>query len=344
MLLNVDHVPRFSVSEAERLARELYGVGGKARKLSSERDQNFYLEDVSGSGFVLKIAGAAELREMLDAQNRAMEHVGNRGSDVLCPRVRTTLSGEQIATARDHDGCEHFVRLVTWIPGITLADAKLHSSKLLRSLGGFLGRLDHAFEGFTHPAARRVFYWDLDQARDTIAKCIDHVGSVEQRRLVEECLARFQQHAVPLLPHLRTSVIHNDANDHNVLVSEDASRVIGIIDFGDMVETCTVFNLAVGAAYVILDKPDPIDAAAHVVGGYHDAFPLDDVAIRLLYDLISMRLCLSVSISAYQHKQHPENEYLKISERSAWEALNSLAQVDPRRALNTFADACKTQR
>ncbi len=122
MLLNVNHVPRFSESEAERLARELYGVGGKARKLSSERDQNFYLEDVSGSGFVLKIAAAGERREMLDAQNRAMEHVGNRGSDVLCPRVKTTLSGEQIATAKNQVGAEHFVRLVTWIPGITLAD------------------------------------------------------------------------------------------------------------------------------------------------------------------------------------------------------------------------------
>ena len=85
-------------------------------------------------------------------------------------------------------------------------------------------------------------------------------------------------------------------------------------------------------------------AAQQVGGDYFDFIPLDDMEIRLLYDLISMRLCLSVSISAYQHKQNPENEYLKISERSAWEALNRLAQVDPARALNTFTDACKTQR
>ncbi len=344
MPLNTDHVPRFSATEAERLARELYGVASTARELPSERDQNFYLEDGSGSAFVLKIAGADEQREMLDAQNRAMEHVSNRGNDVLCPRVKTTLSGEQIATAKNQVGAEHFVRLVTWIPGITMADATPHSSDLLRSLGGFLGRLDRAFQGFAHPAARRVFYWDLGQAPDTIAKCIDHVGSVEQRRVVEECSARFQQHVVPQLPHLRTSVIHNDANDHNVVVWEDASSVIGIIDFGDMVESCTVFNLAVGAAYAILDKPDAIETATHVVGGYHDAFPLDDAEIGLLYDLISMRLCLSVSISAYQHKQNPENEYLRISERPVWEALKRLAQVDPARAFNTFTNACKTQR
>ena len=344
MPLNVDHVPRFSLSKAETLALELYGMASTARRLPSERDQNFYLEDVSGSGFVLKIAGAGERREMLDAQNRAMEHVGNRGSDVLCPRVETTLAGEQIATASDHDGGEHFVRLVTWLPGIMLADAKPHSSKLLQSLGGFLGRLDRAFEEFAHPAARRVFYWDLARAPDTIAKCIDHVASVEQRRVVEALSARFQQHVVPQISHLRTSVIHNDANDHNVVVSQDASSVIGIIDFGDIVESCTVFNLAVGVAYAILDKPDAIEAAARVVGGYHDAFPLDDTEIELLYDLISMRLCLSVSNSAYQHAQNPENDYLTISEQSAWETLDRLSQTDPALAFDTFSHACKTQR
>ena len=205
------------------------------------------------------------------------------------------------------------------------------------------GSTVRSLSGPTTAGAHRV-QWDLRQARDTIRNCIEHIARPEQRGIGEGYLERFEHHVVPLLPQLRTSVIHNDANDHNVLVSEDASSVIGIIDFGDMVESCTVFNLVVGAAYAILDKPDAIEAATHVVGGYHDAFPLDDAEIGLLYDLISMRLCLSVSISAYQHKQNPENEYLRITERSAWEALNRLAQVDPARAFHIFTDACKTQR
>ncbi len=350
MPLNVDHVPRFSATEAERLASELYGVASTARELPSERDQNFHLSDTAGGVFVLKIAAADERRETLDAQNQAMEHVGTHGDAVLCPRVRSTLSGEQIGTAHNQEGgrsgggSEHFVRLVTWIPGITLAEAQPHSSDLLRSLGEFLGRLDRAFRDFTHPATRRTFYWDLRQTSDTIGNCIEHIARPEQREIVEGYLDRFEHHVVPLLPQLRTSVIHNDANDHNVVVSRDGSSVIGIIDFGDMVESCTVFNLAVGAAYAILDKPDPIEAATHVVAGYHDVLPLDDVEIELLYDLVSMRLCLSVSISAYQHAQNPDNDYLRISEQSAWGTLDRLAQVDPSRAFDTFSRACKTQR
>ena len=346
MALVIDQLPRFSRYEAEKVGRELYGIACRAEELPSERDQNFYLEVESGDGYVLKIANAAEDRDILDAQNKAMEHVAEQGESVRCPRVRATLSGRAIAKVLDRTGREHLVRLVAWIPGTTFAEAKPHTPHLLQSLGGLLGRLDEALDGFSHPAARRTFYWDLQEAAGTVARCIDHIPGPAGRSTVERFLARFESHVLPRFPELRTSVIHNDANDHNILVSDGTSSpptVIGIIDFGDMVESHTVFNLAVGAAYGILGERDPIAAAAHIVGGYHETFPLDDLEIELLYDLISMRLCMSVLISAQQQKQNPANDYLTVSERSAWETLNKLSAVDPDRAIEWFQDACKTQ-
>ena len=346
MALVIDQLPRFSTAEAEKVGVELYGIACRAEELPSERDQNFYLEVESGDGYVLKIANAAEDRDVLDAQNKAMERVAEQGESVRCPRVRATISGRAIAAVLDRTGREHLVRLVTWIPGTTFAEAKPHPPHLLQSLGGFLGRLDEALDGFSHPAARRTFYWDLQEAAGTVAGCIDHIPGQAGRSTVERFLARFESHVLPRFPELRTSVIHNDANDHNILVSDGTSSpptVIGIIDFGDMVESHTVFNLAVGAAYGILGERDPIAAAAHIVGGYHETFPLDDVEMELLYDLISMRLCMSVSISAQQQKQNPANAYLTVSERPAWETLNKLSAVDPDRAIESFQDACKTQ-
>ena len=346
MALVIDKLPRFSTHEAEKVALELYGIACRAEELPSERDQNFYLEVQSGDGYVLKIANAAEDRDILDAQNKAMEHVAEQGESVRCPRVSAALSGRAIATVLDRTGREHFVRLVTWIPGTAFAEAQSHTSRLLESLGGFLGRLDEAFEGFSHPATTRTFYWDLREARGTVTECVGHIPEQAGRSTVERFLGRFESHVLPRFPELRTSVIHNDANDRNILVSDDTSSpptVIGIIDFGDMVESHTVFDLAVGAAYGILGERDPIAAAAHIVGGYHEAFPLDDVEIELLYDLISMRLCMSVSISAQQQKQNPANAYLTVSERPAWETLNKLSAVDPDRAIASFQNACKTQ-
>ncbi len=75
MALVIDQLPRFSTHEAEKVALELYGIACQAEELPSERDQNFYLEVQSGDGYVLKIANAAEDRDILDAQNKAMEHV-----------------------------------------------------------------------------------------------------------------------------------------------------------------------------------------------------------------------------------------------------------------------------
>jgi Ser/Thr protein kinase RdoA (MazF antagonist) len=344
--LNVDNLPRFSTEEAEELAHDLYGIAAAVRELPSERDQNFYLEDRSGTGFVLKIAARGEDRTFLDGQNRAMDHVGRHGESVGCPRVIATGSGDEIAAARDQDGNEHFVRLVTWIPGTTLAEVTPHAPELLADFGGFLGRLDRALTGFTHPAMRRSFHWDIARADSTVSKCGKHIEDPNRRALVEGFLSRFRRHVAPKLAELRTSVIHNDPNDHNVVVSPDATtaqHVVGIIDFGDMVESRTVFNPAVGAAYGMLEKEDPIAAATQIIGGYHRAFPLGDGEVELLYDLISMRLCMSVSISAFQKQENPANAYLTVSEQAAWAALNTLATIDPDTVLETLRTACQTQ-
>ena len=67
--------PQFSLEEAAILARDLFGVRGQTRPLPSERDQNFLVEIDTGAAFVLKIANASEGRELLEAQNAALEYL-----------------------------------------------------------------------------------------------------------------------------------------------------------------------------------------------------------------------------------------------------------------------------
>ena len=86
---------------------------------------------------------------------------------------------------------------------------------------------------------------------------------------------------------LRFSVIHNDANDYNVLVSGSPQTVSAILDYGDVVHSATVCNLAVALAYVMLDKRDPITAAAQVVSAYQESFPLSENEIDVLYTVRS---------------------------------------------------------
>jgi Ser/Thr protein kinase RdoA (MazF antagonist) len=40
--------------------------------------------------------------------------------------------------------------------------------------------------------------------------------------------------------------------------------VTGILDFGDCVHTCLIFELAICIAYIMLGKKDPLATAAHI--------------------------------------------------------------------------------
>ena len=343
MPLLIEEIPKFSLNEAVGLARKFYGIDASATELPSYGDQNFLLSDSGGIRFVLKIANSSSHRDLLEAQNAAMAHIGRADSTLRCPEVLATLAGDELTMVPGAGSGEYFVRMLTYLPGVPMGELQSHSQGLLRSLGSFFGQLDGILEGFSHPGTVRDLEWDLRHAATTVRTYLPHVAEFAARSLVERYLLRFEETVVPVLSDLRTSVIHNDGNEYNVLAEESEPHnhiVTGVIDFGDMVETCMVFELAVAAAYALLETPDPITAATHVIGGYHSANPVTELEQSVLFDLIMMRLCISVTISTYQSKQNPANEYLVISQRPAWNALNQLATVDPAEARRAIHATC----
>jgi len=339
----LEHAPHYDTSAAVALGEQLYGIRASATQLPSERDQNFLLTSESGEKFVLKIANVLEDRALLEAQNAGLTYLEGRLS--YCPRIVPALSGERLSKIKSSNGATNFVRLVTYLPGVPLAEVKQHSPELLRSLGRKLGQLDRELATFDHPAIHRDFHWDLANAQKVISEYGGLVADTRLREGVYQCARDFERDVGPMLPKLRRSVIHNDANDYNVLVNNaDADpqnqAVVGLIDFGDMVHSYTVADLAVAIAYVVLNKPNPIRATLQVVAGYHEEYPLNEDEIQALYGLVLMRLCMSVCLAAYQARQRPDNEYLEISQRSITDSLPGLATIDPRLAAAAFRLAC----
>ncbi len=333
--------PKFTDEQAISFARDLYGVTAvSARELPSDRDQNFYLEQGDGRAYVLKIAGSAEDEAVLDFQNQALLHLATDGAGVgestdvagYVPALCRTINGDLMAAVGSDNVQAHLVRLLAHLPGVPLAGVNPHFDSLLVGSGRLLGQVDKALQDFRHPAMERRLHWDLAHAPQTLARYAGHIQDLHKRALVDRFLQQFNSEVVPLLPDLRRCVIHGDGNDHNILVSDDKKaprRVVGLIDFGDMVHSCTVFEPAIAAAYLMLDKNDPVAAAQGVVGGYHEALPLSEEEIALLPSLIAIRLCISVALSAYQQAQEPDNAYLSVSERPAWDLLARLAEMPP---------------
>jgi len=328
----LENAPRLTLDAAEGLARDLFGLTARAAELPSERDQNFRLRSAEGVCFVLKIANAGEDRRMLEAENATMCHLA---ATHLVPVPLPTRAGDDIARFETYH-----VRLVTYLEGRPLADTPRQTDSLLVDLGRSVGRIDRALTTFDHPALHRRFYWDLAQAPAAIERGLPRVPDTQLRRTIESMLAVHQDVVVPRLASCRQSVIHGDVNDYNVLVDVRTDRVTGIIDFGDMVFSHTVNDLAIAMAYAALGKPDPLGAAAAVASGYHAVHPLTEGELAALYGLMAMRLCLSVCIGAVQQADRPDRDYLGISQAPIRATLPMLAAIHPRLAHYRLRDAC----
>ena len=362
----VNLAPRLSDAEAAELTFALFNVQGRAIPLPSERDRNFYIATEDGAHYVLKIANAAEEHAVLALQNQAMAHLATRAREaglawqgpVALPLVSADAVNDDVrdddtpdADAAEPassiavielDGISHFVRLLTHVTGKPLALASPHGPELLTDLGAFLATMDGFLADFHHPAAAREFHWDLQHAAQVVT-ARRHALTTTQRDLVDGFLAHYQAATVPRLAALRKSVIHSDANDYNVLVTLDEQwtlRVAGIIDFGDMVYTHTVNEVAIGAAYAMLNKADPLSVAQEIVRGYHAVSPLTADELAVLYDLICMRLCVSVCVAAHQHAAAPDNAYLLISQAPIWRLLAQLKALHPSFAHYALRAAC----
>ncbi|HEU4934369.1 MAG TPA: phosphotransferase [Pyrinomonadaceae bacterium] len=310
----LEYTPVFDVNTAAAIAGEHFGIFARAQALPSERDQNFLLTNEGGEKFVLKIANALESRTFLEAQNSILKHLEGRVS--ICQK----LLGDEIVTVKAASGATHFVRMVHYLPGVPLAEVRPYSSGLLHDLGRKLGQVAGALADFDHPAVHRDFHWDLANGNRVLDEFAPLIDNMSLRDLVVKC--RYEPPA-----SLRRSVIHGDANDYNLLVDPQSMTVTGLIDFGDMVYSYTVGDLAIAIAYVILD---PNADVAAIVSGYRSEFELVEDELEALWSLVLLRLAMSVCLAAHQLRQQPENKYLLISQKAIEESLPRIYADDRR--------------
>jgi len=334
--------PPVAEAEAVRLARERYGVEASAQALPGEYDDNFRLTGADGREYVLKVMHPARERSFIDMQCQALRHLAQRAPHLCLPRVLPDHDGELFSTVTIADGSRRLVWLLTFVKGAILAKIHPHSPELLGDLGRFLGEMDAALHSFSHPAAQGELKWDSTRAA-WIKNYVQHVAEAKGRALVEKFLGLYDSDVVPAFPRLRRSVIYGDANDYNVLVNDpwpQPRKVTSVIDFGDIHHGLTVSEPAIAAAYAILGKKDPLQAATAIVAGYHKTFPLEETELAVLYALIGTRLAVSVVNSACRKLLKPDDPYVTVSEAPAWEALQRLAEIHSRLAHYTFRAAC----
>ena len=334
-------LPAVSDADATDILATHWQMHGTVRPLPGERDRNFHVYTADGREFVLKVASPLESAASIELQVSALEHLAACGPSLPVPRIVPAVDGSPVV-AHSVGGEGHTARLLTWLPGRPLAEVSPHVSALLRAVGHSLGLVAQGLSTFRHPAAERALKWDLG-APEWIADQLQHVGDPGQRARVERILGEFIREVRPALDATRRAIVHNDANDYNLLVTvgaDGAAVPSGIIDFGDLLYSHPACDLAIAIAYTMLGKPDPVTAATHVVAGYHEAHPLTDQELALLFPLARTRLAVSLVNSALQAAMSPDNAYLQVSATGVSRLLGQLDETHARLAEYRFRDAC----
>jgi 4-aminobutyrate aminotransferase-like enzyme/Ser/Thr protein kinase RdoA (MazF antagonist) len=333
---------RAAAGEASALARERYGYEGRAEPLPSEYDDNFRLVADDGTSRVLKVMHPMRDEGFVDMQCAALALIAEREPGLFVPRVIRDREGRPFSKVRIDGGPERLVWMLSYLPGRPIAGLRPITAALLGEIGEALARLDLALTGFAHPAARRELKWDLARA-GWVRERLDRIEDPRRRALVEKVLTRYDAEVVSALARLPRGVVYADANEHNVLARVEAGRLprlAGFIDFGDMIETVTVSEVAVAAAYAAFGAADPLEAVRPLVAAFHRVRPLAEEELAVLDALVQTRLAVSVVNSACRTAAEPGDPYLAVSEAPAWAALEAFEKMPPRLAHYAYRDAC----
>jgi len=336
-----NHPPSISAQEAIDFIQKNYGFDCKVKLLVSDIGQNYLVTTQDKRQFIFKISNPSETYPVLEAQNQVLELLQKANLDYKFPEVIPNAENKAILPIKLSRNIEYNARLLTFLPEQLLAEYKEHTPEMLESLGRMLGQMDRTLQNFEHPALDRYWHWDLKNTAD-LHKYVVHIRDARKRNLADYWLLQFEAEVRPKLTDLRKTVIHHDANDYNILVN-DAGDVSGLIDFGDMVNSCTVFELGVALAYVMLDKEHPLDAAIPVIKGYHEVYPLSEPETDVLFYCAMARLTSSLIISAYQTHLRPENKYLSVTASPAQNLLFKMQSVNPLWFSQKFKEICQVK-
>jgi len=326
----------FSEQQVQQLVKQYYGMEPAIKPLTGEYDFNYLLKDTDDRKYILKIANDEHRYDFFDAQVKIVNHLSSTDVGAEFSKYIKTIDGNEL-TILVQNGKMYYMRLLSFLEGEFWINLPERSDALHINLGSFLGRMDKALANFSHPAMHRHYVWDISNAMDANGK-LHCIKNHERRRIAGYFLLQFETEVLPYIPQLRHAYTHHDANDTNILVQGD--QVSGLIDFGDMVYTALINNLAVACTYAMMNHSNPLHAAALVVQGYHAVYPLTGQELDLLYYLVAARLCISVTQSAFNDSIETNNEHHFISEKPAWELLYKLIRINPVKAQDSFRKAC----
>ncbi len=327
-------LPRITTAQVADWLQLYHQVSGQLTPLVGDEDCNFMFQQ-GDEIWTVKISQDKTVETFVFEQALMCHLASNKLQDIQLPLPILNRDKQWLTVCETASGEQCLMRVLSWVEGDLWSNHAPHNNRLLHNLGQQAAELDQLLVHFECRVAKPEQAWDLAHA--LWIKSYFKELSAAKREVLVHFTALFEQHQHSY-QQLRCQVIHNDLNDHNIVLNSNS--VNGFIDFGDACKTQLINELAIVCAYALMDKPDPLAAAAAVVAGYHQVYPLEAAELLHLYHLIGMRLAVSVTQSHIAQQQHPDNDYKTVSEQAAWQLLDIWRKTPAQLAYFTFRHAC----
>ncbi len=333
--------------------RRDYNIKADIKDLPGYQDMNYLVSSLSGERFILKITPDAGNLDFIRSQNRILVGLSHREYGRAIPFPIENINGELVSEVQ-WEGKTGFARLFHFIEGDFLAEQKPDLA-FFKDLGRIFGQMDRDMEGLEDPVLKsRTHEWDLARVME-VADDVHLISNPADRRLVHYFLMKYREEVLPVYHRLPKGLIHGDGNDYNILISRDQgsgsrgqgsgvreqgsgsrgqgaegrSQVCGILDFGDMVWSARVHEVAIVLAYAMMGREGFPDVFHQVVNGYQSVVRLSVGELSVIYYLIAARWCQTMVMAARQEKVNPGSSYHQVSVEGARKMLHRWLKINP---------------
>ncbi|MDF2581377.1 MAG: hypothetical protein K0R33_20 [Mycobacterium sp.] len=294
------------------LLTEPWGRPARRTDLGSTQDRVYRLDYPDGSVTALKVSGVERTDEaVIAAEAAALDHVHAALPDLAVPLLLPDRNGRIL-----HRHGDTTARMTSWIEGLPLVRAPHWDRCSLRALGEAAGRLAGALADFTHPGLRTHVEWDPRQANSVLDSLLPGIADQSARDLFETARHRLGI----LLPvaesaRLPEQAVHLDLTDRNVLgrfTAEGTFTATGVVDFGDLVRTWRICELAaVVHAAVGRSLDDPLAAARPVVEGFVAHCALTEVEADQVWTAVLGRAAVCAVVETAEAQHIPDLDHLR---------------------------------
>jgi hydroxylysine kinase len=299
-----------------------YGLSGTLTRIATEKDDTFRLT-TDGSTHLVKCSPSSEDPEIVDLQTAALDHLEISAPLLPVQRVQRTLVGRSEVRFDMGGPHERVLRVLDFLRGTPMSDFEPTVHQVVLA-GRMLGKVANALRDFSHPRDSRLLLWDMANFH-RMPQLLDAIAdSARRAALAQRIWAEYHQVVVPRIGSLERQVVHGDFTPFNVLVDPmDPGFVTGVIDFGDTVRTCVVFDVAVCMANLLGVVPtDPWRLSIAFLTGYNTERAIKADELPLLREAALGRLVLRSLVAEWRAGKDAERHaYLVSHSRDDWTRL-----------------------